>query len=135
MLKPLTAKNLEIRTDQKVQAVDITSKIRSAMPKLTNGLLNIFCPHTTAGLLINEAETGLMKDIEKVAQTPIGDSDFQHDRIDNNARAHLTVSFLTASLVIPVSGGNLTLGTWQSVIFLEMDGPRNRRVTLYGFGE
>jgi secondary thiamine-phosphate synthase enzyme len=60
---------------------------------------------------------------------------FRHDRIDNNARAHLTSIFLGHSLSFPIADGELHLGTWQNIFLLEMDGPRTRRLEMLFLGE
>lgn len=136
MFRSMTSLTVSVKTERKIQAINVTSEIKkSAKGLLSNGIINIFCPHTTAGLLINEAEEGLMEDIERTGAELIKGSDFKHDRIDNNATAHLTASFLSSSIMVPVTNGNLVLGTWQSVIFLEMDGPRSRNLEIYALGE
>ena len=61
---------------------------------------------------------------------------YDHDRIDNNARSHLMSFLLSSSETLPIKNGKLDLGTWQSVFFIELDGPRNNRtVTLTMVGE
>ena len=63
------------------------------------------------------------------------DADWQHNLIDNNAHAHLASSFIGNSRCLMVKDGELQLGTWQSVLFIEMDGPRDRRVDLMFLGD
>jgi len=94
-----------------------------------NGIAVIYTPHTTTALIVNEAESGLLEDIVEVLQKliPKG-AGYKHDRIDDNADAHLRACILGNSLVIPVENGRLVLGTWQRILFVELDGPRRRRV-------
>jgi secondary thiamine-phosphate synthase enzyme len=90
--------------------------------------------HSTCALSLNEDEAGLRKDLERVAGTLLDPmrkaTSFRHDRIDHNAQAHLTACILGPSLTVPVEGGAMVLGTWQSVLLVEMDGPRTRRIDL-----
>ena len=60
---------------------------------------------------------------------------FRHDRVDDNARAHLTAVLLGHSMTVPVLDGALALGTWQSLFLMEIDGPRTRRVDMVFLGE
>lgn len=126
---------IEIISQKKCQAINITNKINEKLTELAigNGFVNLFCPHTTASLIINEPESGLINDIERLFATLIPDSRFEHDRIDNNAKAHLTASLLNASLIVPVSGNQLMLGIWQAIIFCELDGPRKRKIIIREF--
>ncbi|WP_435101340.1 secondary thiamine-phosphate synthase enzyme YjbQ [Halarchaeum sp. P4] len=64
------------------------------------------------------------------AWSPPHDEQYAHDRIDDNADAHLRAMLLGESVSVPVSDGELDLGTWQSVLFVECDGPRTRSVTV-----
>ena len=89
----------------------------------------IFTRHTTSGLTINENEAGLVSDMETVFEI-IPDKSYLHDRIDNNARSHLQSMLLEHSIVLPISNFRLDLGTWQSVFFVELDGPRKRNVQV-----
>ena len=79
-----------------------------------------------------ENERGLLADLELMLSDLVSDKySWQHDRIDNNAKSHLKSFLLSSSETIPISNGKLDLGTWQSVFFIELDGPRkNRTVNL-----
>jgi secondary thiamine-phosphate synthase enzyme len=88
----------------------------------------VYVPHTTAGLTVNEgADPDVTRDIldqlEKLA--PQGG---RYRHAEGNSDAHIRSALLGISQLLPVSGGNLALGTWQSVFFCEFDGPRRRRV-------
>ena len=84
----------------------------------------IFTKHTTTGIIINENEAGLKSDILTLLNEliPKGKG-YLHDRIDNNAHAHLRAVVLGSSVTIPIKRGALALGTWQSILFVECDGP------------
>jgi secondary thiamine-phosphate synthase enzyme len=120
---------LRVRSTARVHLIDITREAAALIPPKADGALILATPHTTAGLLLNEHESGLVRDIEawmeKVAPSR---ADYAHNRIDDNADAHLRAIVLGPALVIPVEEGRLALGTWQRVFFVELDGPRDREV-------
>ena len=122
---------MNIRTSKRVELVDITEEVKSEVRKsgIVNGICVVSTSHTTTAIILNENETGLRHDIldflEKLIPPSAG---YQHDRIDNNADAHLKAVILGPSETIPVMGGELVLGTWQRIFFVELDGPRQRTV-------
>ncbi len=122
---------IEIETKRSIEVVDITSQVQKAVEdsKLESGLCLVFTLHTTTGVAINEGEPGLIQDILNLMSTlvPRG-AGYMHDRSDGNAHAHLQAVLLGNSATIPVERGRLILGTWQRILFLELDGPRHRRV-------
>ncbi len=119
---------IHIKTKSREEIVDITDEVRRAVQG-RNGIALIYSLHTTTGIVINEAETGLMGDIlERLKSLIPKNAGYMHDRIDSNADAHIKASLVGNSAVIPVENGKLVLGTWQRVLFLEFDGPRDRKV-------
>lgn len=124
-------------SNKRVEIIDMTQDINNILTesKIKDGLVNIFAKHSTAGIVINENESGLVKDFQNTLESliPTGQN-YLHDRIDNNADSHIRSFFIGSSETIPVENGSLSLGTWQSVFFVELDGPRNRRfvVTVMG---
>lgn len=122
---------IEIETKKSIEVIDITSQVQKAVEesKLESGLCLVFTIHTTTGVAINEGESGLIQDILNLMNTlvPRG-AGYMHDRSDGNAHAHLQAVLLGNSATIPVEKGRLVLGTWQRILFLELDGPRRRRV-------
>jgi secondary thiamine-phosphate synthase enzyme len=125
--------SIEINTNKAAEVIDITSRIAEALSdaKISRGICIIHSLHTTTGLIINEAETGLMQDmiIMLDALLPAG-AGYLHDRIDDNAHSHLKAMLTGNSVLVPIDDGRLVLGTWQRILFLEFDGPRRRRVHL-----
>lgn len=128
----------EISTSRRIQVIDITGKVEKVVGKsdLKNGICQIFVPHATAGIILEEAESGLMRDIEKAIDDifPKG-AGYEHDRIDDNANSHLASGFIGQSRILPIKDGRIVRGTWQRPLFLEFDGPRNRRrifITVIG---
>ena len=123
---------MQVETTDRLDIVDITPEVRDAVPdKFETGLCTVFVQHTTTGVVVNEAEQGLLTDIETYLQELVPEwDDYQHDAIDDNADSHLRTLLLDESVSIPVVGGDLDLGTWQSVLLIECDGPRTRSVTV-----
>ncbi len=112
-------------------AINITENVRNCVEKLAegrSGVAFVFTFHTTTAITVNEAESGLMEDLIEAGVSVVPKRDYRHNRIDNNAEAHIISSIIGNSVALPVENGNLRLGTWQSVLLLEFDGPRTRKV-------
>ena len=129
---------LDVETDKRVEIIDITPQLKSALVKtgMKTGVVHVFSKHSTAGIVINENEKGLVEDFKDALESLVPQNrEYRHNRIDNNADAHIR-SFITGSSeTVPVENSALSLGTWQSVFFVELDGPRSRKVTLTFIGE
>ncbi len=128
--------SLNINTNKKFEIIDITSKINDLI-KIEDGIISVFSKHSTSAIVVNENEQGLLNDFELALNNLVSDKfSYQHDRIDNNATSHLKSFLLSSSECLPIKKGKLDLGTWQSVFFVELDGPRrSRTVTLTMVGE
>ncbi len=128
---------LSVNTTRNIQVIDITEIVRDWAQKqqLKDGILSVSSVHTTAGVTINEGESRLMEDIgdHLVKLVPKG-AGYQHDRVDNNAHAHIAATLIGPSVTLPLISGSLGLGTWQRVLFVEFDGPRRRTVTCTFIG-
>ena len=124
---------IELSTRGSTELVDITGEVKAIVnsKNVDAGLCVIFTKHTTTGIIINENEGGLRSDILKLLDelVPKGKG-YLHDRIDSNAHAHLRAVVLGSSETIPIENGALVLGTWQSILFVECDGPRRREVLV-----
>ena len=107
----------------------ITPQVRQAVKNsgVQNGICLVFCPHTTAGITINEnADPDVVRDLLFALQKTFPDRpEFQH--YEGNSAAHLKASCIGSSVSIPVVDGALVLGTWQGIYFCEFDGPRHRK--------
>ena len=127
---------LTLNTNRKFEIIDITSQINDLID-IDNGIISIFSRHSTTAIVVNENEAGLLRDLEFTLDNLIGDKfTYQHDRIDDNARSHLKSFILSSSECLPIRNSRLDLGTWQSVFFIELDGPRNnRQISLTMMGE
>lgn len=129
---------MELKTNNRVQIMDITRSVDAALAEsgLRKGLVNIYSKHSTSAIFINENESGLLEDYLNLIDKLVPTSDnYQHDHIDNNADSHLRSFIIGNNETVPFENGSMDLGTWQSVFFLDMDGPRNRRITITIMGE
>jgi len=119
---------LVVSTSRAIEAIDITERI--AAERWPDGFAWLNCPHTTAALLIGESDPDMLEDYERVAAELFAPYEpFRHHRNDNpNGAAHLVSSFVGTQLLLRVQNGRLQLGTFQRVIFLELDGPKATRL-------
>jgi secondary thiamine-phosphate synthase enzyme len=129
---------VSVKSNKSVEVIDITGMVQSwvADNNAEDGILTVFSSHTTAGLTINEAESGLMQDLEmQLSKIVPPQAGYRHDRIDDNAHSHIMTSLLGPSETVIVKSGTLALGTWQRILFVECDGPRSRRVAVTFVGK
>lgn len=130
---------ISFSTTKKHQLVDITSEVEEKIfpSEVENGVCIISVPHATASLIVNENEKGVRKDIlDRILALAPDDISYQHDRIDNNSRAHVISSIIGTDKTFIIENGELVKGTWQNIFFVELDGPRSvRRVVIKIFGE
>ncbi len=121
-------KEIAVSTSKRTEFVDITDELSRLTPTAFDGILVAYCPHTTAGLTINEgADPAVKRDILEVINSIIP-WDFGYKHLEGNSPAHIKSSIIGASVNVIVENGNLMLGTWQKVFFCEFDGPRTRSV-------
>lgn len=109
--------------------IDITGQVRKivASGNVQNGLCQIFVPHTTAGVTINEnADPDVVMDMLAALGKMVPDLHYRHS--EGNSPAHVKSSLVGCSLTVPIAEGRLCLGTWQGIYFCEFDGPRTRKV-------
>ena len=123
-------RTLEVRTQTRTEFIDLTSRVAAVVQEsgVQEGLCQVFVPHTTAGVTINEnADPSVAADILMVLNKLVSqDEPYRH--LEGNSPAHIKASLVGPSLNVIVSGGRLLLGTWQGIFFCEFDGPRTRRV-------
>ena len=131
-------KDVTIRTTERIELVDITREVTDFVREcnVNSGICLVYSKHSTTAVIVNEHEAGLMRDIiSKVREDFPKGAGWLHDRVDDNADAHLASIFLGPSKIFPIRNGVLQRGTWQNIFLLELDGPRNRTVTLEVLGE
>ncbi|KOX91711.1 secondary thiamine-phosphate synthase enzyme YjbQ [Haloarcula rubripromontorii] len=119
-----------VESDAHTDVIDITERVREAIPADAEGTCTVFVRHTTAGITVNEAEPRLLGDLSDALGDLVPDSGWAHDELDGNADAHVRALFVGPSETIPVRDGSLDMGTWQSVLLVDCDGPRERAVDV-----
>jgi secondary thiamine-phosphate synthase enzyme len=128
----------ELKTDKRIEIVDVTNEIKYIVGKssLNSGIINIYSQHSTSAIVVNENEPGLIEDFKEAIKRLISSNEnYKHNRIDNNADSHIRSFLLGNSVTIPLENGQIDLGTWQSVFFVELDGPRTRKVIVTIIGD
>ncbi len=124
---------MDIQTTTRTELIDITDRVRGIVKesRIKDGICVVSTRHTTTGIVVNENEHGLRSDILEMLETLVPEhKNYAHNQIDNNADSHLRAVLLGNSATIPVEDGHLVLGTWQSIFFVELDGPRTRNVNI-----
>ena len=120
---------IEVQTDSHRQMVDITARVAAAIEGSGDGLCHVFVPHTTATVVINEsADPDVARDLVAAYEAMVPSIRFAH--AEGNSDSHLMATLLGSSVAVPVEGGRLCLGTWQGIFFVELDGPRVRKVRV-----
>ena len=124
---------LSVQTHRRNEMVDITAEVAATVAKCSvdTGTATVFCPHTTAGITINEnADPDVPHDILLTLEElfPQHRAGYRHN--EGNSDAHVKSSLVGANETIFIQNGQLTLGTWQGIYFCEFDGPRSRHVHL-----
>mgnify|MGYP001816309593 FL=1 len=123
---------LTIKTKQRTELIDITTKVRTALQShdIQDGLCFLYVPHTTAAVTINEsADPSVPSDILMVLNQVIPwKAGYRH--LEGNSPAHIKSTLVGASEMIAIEKGQLVLGTWQGIFFCEFDGPRTRKLHL-----
>ena len=130
-------KELDISTENRYELVDITEEVEKIVKesKIEDGLVLVFVPHSTAGVVFTENEKGLKNDWLEIFKKLISGIDFEHNKIDNNADSHLLSGIIGQGKVLPIKDGKIIRGTWQQIFLAEFDGPRERKVILEIIGK
>ena len=118
----------DLETYKKEAFINITRSVREEVIKsgVTNGVVIVHCPHTTAGITITEnADPDVCADMIRALDAITPDIDYRH--AEGNSPAHLKSILVGNSVSVPVKNGDLCLGVWQGIYFCEFDGPRSRQ--------
>lgn len=124
---------LTVSTNHKTELVDITGSVQAALSEMetADGVLYLFCPHTTAGLTLNENwDPDVKRDILLTVDGDIAPHDDRHRHGEGNSPAHIKTSLFGSNTLVFVENGKLQLGRWQGLYLAEFDGPRRRQVWL-----
>ncbi len=122
--------DFSVSTGERLSVVDVTDRVREALPADAEGTATVHVDHTTAAVTVNEAEPRLLGDFETALADLVPDEGWDHDALDGNADAHVRAMLVGPSVAVPVRDGEPDLGTWQSVLLVECDGPRTRTVRV-----
>jgi len=134
-------RTISLSTSGKNDLIDITDHLEAAIREsgIRNGLVAAFVPHTTCALTTMELEPGTSKDLKEFLERWVPENARYHHNVlnhDTNGHAHLRASLLGPSLTLPVSGGKLVLGTWQTPVLIDCDDrPRTRKLIVTIVGE
>jgi secondary thiamine-phosphate synthase enzyme len=125
-------KAISIRTNKRNELIDITEEVRRLVREsgVKEGICVLFCPHTTAGLTINEnADPSVRLDISDHLSDLVPErKSYKH--LEGNADSHIKSVLVGQSISLIIENGDIVLGTWQGVFFCEFDGPRNRKILV-----
>jgi secondary thiamine-phosphate synthase enzyme len=127
---------LRVRTSEHSQALDVTDRVDSAVKAsgVRDGLCQVYVPHTTAGIFINEnADPAVLADLLSTLDRLVPwEADYEH--AEGNAAAHIKATLVGTSQLVPVRAGKLALGRWQGIYLAEFDGPRERELLVTVIG-
>lgn len=126
-------KEITISTSKNQELVDITDEVRKivADSKVKEGMCNVYVPHATAAVTLNEnADPNVMVDIVNALDKLVPQGKWLHDSVDNNGASHIKSAIIGPSETIPIKDGKLLLGTWQDIMLCDFDGPRQRRIII-----
>ena len=124
---------LRIRTAQKREMIDLTARVAEIVSRadVAEGLCSVYTPHATAAIVVNENDDpNVCVDVLDALDRLVPAGIWRHDRVDGNAASHIQATILGPGETMPVRDGKLLLGTWQAVMLVELDGPRDRRVVV-----
>ncbi len=130
---------LTFNTKRRRDYINITGEVEAALDKsgVSEGLILVSAMHITAAVYVNDAESGLIEDIDEWLDklAPYG-PDYRHHRTgEDNGDAHLKNLLMHSQVVLPITNGRIDLGPWQQVYYAEFDGRRKKRVIIKIIGE
>jgi len=125
-------RTIRIKTHRKTEFVEITGEVQDVVSQagVKDGVCTLYCPHTTAGLMINErADPAVAHDIGSFLEE-IVPKDRPWSHAEGNSPAHVKATLIGGSGQVIIEAGKLCLGTWQGIFLAEFDGPRERKIWL-----
>jgi secondary thiamine-phosphate synthase enzyme len=130
---------LWFNTKHRREYINITPEVERAVAKskIAEGMALVSAMHITAGVYVNDAEDGLIQDIDEMLQklAPEGPDYHHHQTGEDNGDAHLKSMLVHHQVIVPITQGKLDLGTWQQIYYAEFDGRRKKRVIVKVMGE
>lgn len=137
----IRTQSIQLSTRGNTDIIDITPEVTRALQQsgIQSGVVTIFCPSSTSALTTIEYESGAVSDLKRLFDQIVPlDQDYQHNLRwgDGNGHSHVRAALLGPSLNVPFVNGNLTLGTWQQIIYIDFDNrPRRRELLVQVMGE
>ncbi len=138
---PAYTENITLETEGEIHIIDITGQVQKVVERssISDGMVLVFVPGSTGAITTIEYEPGLLGDLPKALERlfPRGIRYEHHERWhDGNGHSHVRASFLKPGMCVPITDGHLELGTWQQIVFVELDvRPRNRKIVVKVVGE
>lgn len=130
---------LWFNTDEKRAYINITETVEEVVEKsgVEEGMVLVSAMHITAGVYVNDAESGLIEDIDEWLEqlAPFNPNYRHHQTGETNGDAHLKNLLVHHQVIVPITGGKLDLGPWQQVYYAEFDGKRRKRAIIKVMGE
>ncbi|NLH50188.1 MAG: YjbQ family protein [Myxococcales bacterium] len=130
---------LWFQTKQRREYINITDRIEKAVEEsgIQEGMVLVSAMHITAGIWVNDAELGIIADIDEMIENlaPVGKNYRHHRTGEDNGDAHLKSILVHNQVILPITEGRLDLGPWQQVYYCEFDGRRRKRVVVKAIGE
>ena len=135
---------IPVYSEEYLKVIDITREVKRLVEKsgIREGTVTIYNPHVTSAVAINEPDPELWRDLLGTYERLVPlKADYAHNAKyrgiprEENAHAHILNTLIGSSVSVPIKGGELALGTWQAVLFIELDGGKRRRLTVQVVGE
>lgn len=126
---------MTIKTSKKREVIDITDRVASEIPAGASGLVTVFVQHTTAAITCADLDPGTDRDFLEFLEKITPSAKWRHPHDPAHAPDHLLASVIGPSVSLPVADGKLALGTWQRIILVELDGPRERKIEVVWIGQ
>jgi secondary thiamine-phosphate synthase enzyme len=126
-------REFHIRSHRKHEMLDVTRQVADVVrtANLPEAICSVYVTHATAAIVINENDDpNVCADVLDALEKLVPAGVWRHDRVDGNAAAHIKSAILGPGETIPVCDGKLLLGTWQAIMLVELDGPRDRRIVV-----
>jgi secondary thiamine-phosphate synthase enzyme len=124
---------IKVHTEKKYDVVDVTLQVSDIVQQadVKEGLCSVYVPHATAAMIVNENDDPQIgQDLLNALDKLIPEGVWLHDTVDENGASHLKATILGPSETIPIQRGRLALGTWQAIMLVDFDGPRDRTIIV-----
>ena len=123
-------KTFAVETKTSKEVIDITHEVEEQLNQISEGICLVFAQHTTCSVMLGEYEGGLDEDFINMFGQLKPKGPFKHAHNPDHAPAHLFSSMVGEQVTLPIRNGDLLLGTWQRIMLVEFDGPRERTIVV-----